>query len=319
LVGYDIDAMVAAFFDRRIERLLREFAPGARLARAWPLAGGISATMTAFEVELRDGAMKRFIARQPASHKFEADRNAAAHEFRVLSALREAGLPVQTPYLLEPPTEEFPEPFFVAEYIEGKPEVAPKDAKGYVRRFTEQLVRIHAVDHASLGLDFLPVQTRGYGERREAPNDSLRETEIRDALESMTPILRSNRPVLRHGDFWPGNILWRDGEVVGVIDWEDALVGEPLADVAICRLDLWWILGQEGAREFTDRYRSLTDFDFRDLPYWDLCASLRPITNIYEWSPAYPQLGRPDISTETMVRDHQQFVEQALSAFHNRF
>jgi aminoglycoside phosphotransferase (APT) family kinase protein len=35
-----------------------------------------------------------------------------------------------------------------------------------------------------------------------------------------------------HGDYWPGNVLWRDGRLVGVIGWEEAAFGDPLADLA---------------------------------------------------------------------------------------
>jgi aminoglycoside phosphotransferase (APT) family kinase protein len=38
-------------------------------------------------------------------------------------------------------------------------------------------------------------------------------------------------PVLVHGDFHYGNLLFRDGEVVAVLDWEIASVGDPLLDV----------------------------------------------------------------------------------------
>ena len=39
-------------------------------------------------------------------------------------------------------------------------------------------------------------------------------------LRRPPPPVQVNRPVLLHGDFWPGNILWRDGRLVAVIDWE---------------------------------------------------------------------------------------------------
>ena len=29
------------------------------------------------------------------------------------------------------------------------------------------------------------------------------------------------RIALLHGDYWPGNVLWKNGALVGVIDWED--------------------------------------------------------------------------------------------------
>ncbi len=32
-------------------------------------------------------------------------------------------------------------------------------------------------------------------------------------------------------------MLWKDGQLVAVIDWEDAPLGDPLADVANSRLE----------------------------------------------------------------------------------
>ncbi len=44
--------------------------------------------------------------------------------------------------------------------------------------------------------------------------------------------------MLLHGDLWPGNVLWQDGRLVAVVDWEDGAVGAPLIDVASARGDL---------------------------------------------------------------------------------
>jgi len=282
--------------------------PGARLLWTRPLSGGISATMTAFEVERLDGQRQKRIARQPNREGAAP----AAEEFQTLTVLKAASLPVPTPVALVPASEAFPNPFLVVEYIEGRPEVDPQDVPGYVDRYAAQLAQIHDVDLKALDLSFLPPQGRGYGPSPEVTNDSLREGEIRDALEAYGEIARPNPPILRHGDFWPGNVLWQDGEIAGVIDWEEAHVGEPLADLAICRLDLWWVLGEDAAHEFTQRYRTRRNVDLRDLPYWDLCASLRPVPNIHEWAPAYPLLGRSDITEATMQRDHLAFTAQAL-------
>ncbi|AIE87909.1 phosphotransferase family protein [Fimbriimonas ginsengisoli] len=307
--------MATPLLTAQIERYVRDFEPEGTLVNAWPLEGGMSATMVAFEIELPGGERRKRIARQPNLRHFGRDPDAALEEYRVLAALQKAGLPVQTPYFVCPASDAFPHPFVVIEYIEGRPEVAPSDPEGFIRRYAERLAEIHRVDYARFGLDFLPKQGRGFGRPPEVLNDSLREPEIRAALESVS-LVQSNSPVLRHGDFWPGNVLWRDGEIVAVIDWEECLIGEPLADLAISRLDIWWILGRDAAFEFTERFLSLTGIESSALPYWDLCASLRPIANLPEWSPAYPHLGRPDITEATMTRDHQDFVEQALRAFH---
>ena len=38
--------------------------------------------------------------------------------------------------------------------------------------------------------------------------------------------------LIRHGDFSPFNIIWRESKVVGVIDWDFAQPGDPLSDLA---------------------------------------------------------------------------------------
>jgi len=302
-------------FASELERGLGVFLPGGKILSTRSLTGGISAAMTAIEVELPGGERQKLISRQPSPHKFATNPRVAEEEFRVLTSVKEAGLPVQTPYFYIEPADGAANPYFIVEYVEGSVVVSPNNPSDFLEKYARQLAQIHRVNLDQLNLPPLPAQSKGYGAWPEVPNEELGESEIRRTLESVTPITQSNPPVLRHGDLWPGNILWREGEIVAVIDWEEALIGEPLADVAISRLDIWWVLGEAAADEFTERYFSHMPLDATDLPYWDLCASLRPITNIHEWSPSYPSLGRPDVTTETMSRDHRRFVERALRDF----
>nr|WP_232345185.1 phosphotransferase [Paenactinomyces guangxiensis] len=125
-------------------------------------------------------------------------------------------------------------------------------------------------------------------------------------MESAWPLPERNKSVLLHGDFWPGNLLWKDGQLVAVIDWEDAAFGDPLADVANCRLEILWAFGIDAMNDFTHQYQSMvTTIDFTHLPYWDLCAALRPALKISEWG--------LDESTEKMMRaKHKLFVNQAF-------
>jgi hypothetical protein len=58
-------------------------------------------------------------------------------------------------------------------------------------------------------------------------------------------------------------------------------------------------------QRFTQQYQSMTPIDFTHLPYWDLCAALRPVAQIAQW-------GLDDI-TEKIVRErHRWFVTQAF-------
>lgn len=295
--------------DRRddLKRALRAFRPGASLGRVWELRGGISARMTAFESVGPEGA-RTHIARYPGPYALRMVPTTAEREFEMLGLLGPTGVPVPNPRYLSP---EHPEPFYVVDYIEGAPELNPPDVDAFLVRFAEGLAAIHRVDHEAIGIGAsLPMPSKP--RRRPAiGNADLREDEVWDALEGLEPIL--NPPVLRHGDYWPGNVIWRDGEIVGVVDWESAAVGEPLRDLAVSRLDVLWILGPEAMSAFTRHYLALFRLDATSLPYWDLRAALRPMENLPEWAATYPSFGRPDVTTETM-RDHLLwFVEEALA------
>lgn len=114
--------------------------------------------------------------------------------------------------------------------------------------------------------------------------------------------------MLLHGDFWPGNTLWRDGGLAAVIDWEDAGYGDPLADLANGRLEIAMLLGVAAMREFTRHYRALMgSLDYAALPVWDLCAALRPAGKMASWGLDPAALG-------SMRRRHREFTRQALAA-----
>ena len=75
---------------------------------------------------------------------------------------------------------------------------------------------------------------------------------------------------LLHGDFWPENLLWRNGEVAAVLDWEDAAVGDPMADVAGARVELRYKFGPKAMQHFTDAYAQHQEVDFKRLALWQV-------------------------------------------------
>ena len=82
--------------------------------------------------------------------------------------------------------------------------------------------------------------------------------------------------MLLHGDFWLGNLLWQGERLTGLIDWEDAMVGDPLADLGKSRLEMLWTLGEEAMAIYTAQYLSRNrGLDARALPFWDLWGAAR--------------------------------------------
>jgi aminoglycoside phosphotransferase (APT) family kinase protein len=290
--------------------LAEKVRPGSRLVRAWALTGGVSAQVTAMELALPDGRRTKLVVRRQGAVDRERNPRIAEDEFRLLALLRDAGVPVPAPHYVDGAGEVLGSPCVVMEFVEGQAGPDSSDLPQAIPQMASQLSRIHNVTPAHADLRFLPKQEgldrEKLGERPDKLDESIGEGRIRDALERVWPLPNKNGDVLLHGDYWPGNTLWKDGRLVAIIDWEDASVGDPLEDVANSRLEMLWAYGVEAMQDFTEQYmRAVRGIDFATLPFWDLCAALRPAFKIAAWA------GNDE--REAIMRErHRWFVEKAL-------
>jgi len=271
----------------RFELVVKKIDPRGRLLRAWELKGGVSAQATALEMAGADGQVRKLIVRRHGEIDLNRNPQIASDEFKLLRFLHSQGLAVPEPYYVDRSGEIFPSPYLVIQYIAGETQFAPTDLTGYIRQFTANLAAIHGIDHSKAGFLFLPRQEQAIAARlrhRQAVAGEQVEDRVLEALEPVWPLPRRNRPVLLHGDYWPGNLLWRDEKLVGILDWEDAALGDPLADVANSRLEILWAFGGEAMPEFTGIFQSMSHVDSTDLPYWDLAATLRPAGKFTGWA-----------------------------------
>jgi len=206
------------------------------------------------------------------------------------------------------------------EYLEGEPDFAPADPPRAAAALAAALARIHRAACLEQARPFLPPGCALLSElapdRPPAAGPFGELSRVWAALRAATPFPHPNPPALLHGDFWPGNLLWKGGQLNGVIDWEDACPGDPLADLAITRLDLLTIYGRAAMEAFTMAYRAQTALDWRGLPYWDLCAALRLARlagpDLPGWAAFFQPCGRADISPASILAAIQAFVSNAL-------
>lgn len=294
--------------DQAFAQLVQQFARGAQLLRTWPLAGGVSAQVTALEIERPDGQIGRMVVRQHGAADLRQNPQIAADEARLLQIVRAAGVAAPVPYHVDQSGAIFPTPVLVVEYVEGGADQAPADMLGRIAQIAAQLARIHAVDPAAHDLAFLPDQTGRFTRALAEPpsaDPSPEELRIRAALAPRWPPPRG-RATLLHGDYWPGNLLWRGGQIAAVIDWEDAALGDPLADLGNARLEITWADGEGAADLLTQQYQALTGADMSTLPLWDLYAALRPAVKMAGWG--------LDAETERGMRAAlAQFIERAIA------
>src|SRR6266545_8274948 len=173
--------------DQNIEQLVLQIAPQSKLLRTWQLKGGISAEMTALEIERPDGRTRRMIVRRPGDGTLKRNPHAAQDEFKLLQMTQSFGLATPRPYHLDQSGTIFSTPYLVIEYIEGKPEFAPADVADFTLQLATHLAKIHRVDCSKLDVSFLPKRANGcaetFGKQPTTVDASLDEVRIRDTLE----------------------------------------------------------------------------------------------------------------------------------------
>lgn len=291
-----------------LHHLLQQFSPGAELARWWNLAGGFSADMTAIEVRLPTGETRKVIARLHGQRDRKLNPDIALDHYRLLQALSKTRLPVPRPLHLDQTLEVFDQPILIVEYVEGTTEILPDDMKSSLPQMAEMLARIHNIDPVFHDLKFLASQeelsdTR-IARRPDTLDENLQEGRIRDILEKAWPLPARNKPTLLHGDFWPGNIIWQGKEVAAVIDWENAVIGDPVGDLANARMEINWAFGRDAMKSFTGEYQSMSNADLSLLPWLDLMAALRPAGRLSDWTESREE-------ELAFVKGHAAFVGQA--------
>lgn len=234
----------ASGHDARFAGLVRRMDSQSRLQRAWTLGGGISAQVTALEVKEPNGNLRRLIVRQHGAGDLKRNPQVAADEFRVLAALHSAGLPVPAPVFLDESREFFDTPVLVVEYIDGETVITGQNLAGILSQSAAVLAKLHNMSVDTLDLPRLPRIDLGVTGLHSSPLELQRSipavAPLLKALESSPPLPSCSTPRLLHNDFWPGNLLWNAGSLVAVIDWEDAALGDPLADLANTRLETLW-------------------------------------------------------------------------------
>ena len=256
----------------QLNAIARRIDAGASVLRSWPLAGGVSAAMTAFEVADAEGATRRYVLRQPPGW------SSAGHEQRLLSLVQGRGVPVPVPRLAGEAGDVLEGDWLVLDYAEGEPYFGPAFGPRRATAMATALAAIHAIDTAASDFSFL----RSEGDGR----------------------------TLLHGDFWPGNVLWQGEELAAVIDWEDSILGDALFDVAITRLDLALIHGAEAAALFTARYFERTGTEGALLPHWDARAVARQEPHLEAWNGGWADLGRPDLTMDVIRERFAAFAGQ---------
>jgi aminoglycoside phosphotransferase (APT) family kinase protein len=198
------------------------------------------------------------------------------NEALVLSLLNDAPS-VPAPRLLaaDPDGTATGTPTVVMSALPGRMLWEPVDLDQWLRGLAGVLPAIHAVPVASGMLDWAPYPP-DFGP--EPPRWTRHPRAWERALQAYAGPRPPASTVFLHRDFHPGNVLWDEGRISGIVDWTSSCAGPPGEDVAHCRLNLAVHHGQGEAERFLAYWLDITgrtDYD----PYWDLVDAVSMVSD----------------------------------------
>ncbi len=212
--------------------------PQLRVISVEPIPEGHSGFTYFVNVEDGDGP-SRYVLRLPPPGARIAGPADVVRQGRIMAALHDAGLPTPaTPVMSSDPAVDG-RPFILMEAVDGtriEKAGAENKAIDIASSAVDVLKRLHALpldktgigDEESVGLQSEMMRWAMLMQR--APEElTVRAGELGGLLAIQIPA--EHGPTLVHGDYHYGNMLFRGPEVVAVLDWEIAQVGQPLLDL----------------------------------------------------------------------------------------
>jgi aminoglycoside phosphotransferase (APT) family kinase protein len=276
-----------------LEEVRRLAGPSAAVREVVRLAGGQHADTWRVDTE---NPASRVVVRQ-----FPLGDPAASSEQRVLRALD--GLGGLAPVLLGGDLDGrwSQHPTSLISWLDGRADITPADPRGWARELGRALAAVHAVPAERLA-ELPSVFDHGGGSREMLDGPLAAEVRSRWSEAVASP------QVLAHGDYWSGNVVWRDGRLTGVVDWSGAARGPRGFDLGWCRLDLVLLFDERIADEFLAAYEAEAGQAVGGIRLWDCWAAARSDDGVESWVPNYRPLGRPDLDEDELRRRHARWT-----------
>jgi aminoglycoside phosphotransferase (APT) family kinase protein len=227
---------------------------GGNARRAW------SATASWCEGDRTRSQELILLVRQPGAQV----RTDPRWEFAVLDGLADQGVRAPRVWGHDPDGHLFGTPAVLLERLPGSADAvaylraAPELGRARTLDLARAAAELHAVRPALDGVEVevdepqVALWYRQFLAARLEPHPGL--GWLFDWLDDrqVTPM----RPVLVHGDYRPGNVLYEGGRIVGLLDWEMAHLGHPAEDLAWAYRDLWSPARFVPLEEFVATYRA---------------------------------------------------------------
>jgi acyl-CoA dehydrogenase len=208
-----------------------------------PLTGGQSNP-----TYLLTSGQQRYVLRKKPPGPLLPSAHAVDREYRVMQALQNSAVPVPRLFAFSEELEIVGTPFYIMEYLDGRvivdqslPTFSREDRSLVYQDMNRVIAALHSVDYATVGLETFGKPGNYFGRQIARWSRQYKEANTEDipALHALIEWLPANIPVgeqtsIVHGDYRLDNLVLHPTEprAIGLLDWELATLGHPLADFA---------------------------------------------------------------------------------------
>ena len=261
----------------RIQEIIEIFSPSAELMNFKRLEGGVSSDVFQIEIELEKN-LKKLVLRSEGGPPAE---NTIKTEFELLKILHETEIPCAEPLFLDTSRKILDKEFMLMSHLEGSIDIPDRKNLSYIKEIARNLRCIHETNTSFLPnlplridpledlFDYLP-----YGKNGD---------KLKKFLSTKNNTEYKGTRVFLHGDYWPGNILWKQKKITGIVDWEYAAIGDPFSDLAVTSLELRYEYGVKGMEELLEIYSSFLPIDRLRYSLWLIFVASSTLYFIHEW------------------------------------
>ncbi len=289
-----------------------QLGPGERISDVAWFDGGLTAHVRRISVTGpqggRDLVLRSFVSEFFRTHAVDL----LTQEARVLRLLEDANaIPAPRLVAVDPDAVYTDDPSLLMTALPGEPCLDPDGALRRNADFAAQLVAIHHLDVIEADR---PRSFRAWFD----PDDFTLPDTHRSLWAAAVAEIRGPQPavdaIFIHRDFHPGNVLFEDGRLTGVVDWVQASWGPADLDVAHCATNMALLYGSDAGLDFIDQYQSAGGQPPCDRRYWLLIDALGFANETLRWvTLAWNRLGRTDLTLEIMTTRLEEYIAAVLA------
>lgn len=271
--------------------------PGSDVRIVQRFNGGIRCGVHAVELIPPSGRRIEFVMKRFTDEFINEDPAVFERERRVLEILPRSEVPA--PRLVWADERAvFGVPTLLMTRVPGIPLMhvqarRPSSDTSWVRPVVRRLAQIHRTPLAAEDVAFLPIMD-SETVRREMLAMPKSDIEVRvaslpygadvwAALQRYSSNFPEESPVLVHGDFHAGNLLWYRDDVAGVVDWAEAKRGSPERDLAHLRWETILRYDPQVVDLVQHDYEEEIGHRVPDVAIWDLLLVWKLCDAIESW------------------------------------